>query len=118
MKAHEEEEAAASASIDEAEEELQYPFYTEGSKALLDARIYIAKYSLTRAALRIQRAQRRRDDPDEDMDAEMNWALKQAGNLSLEFSEIGDDRPLSGCSFSRDGKWLATWYVFVASCAS
>jgi len=114
MKAHEDEEAAASAPKDEAEEELQYPFYTEGSKALLDARIYIAKYSLARAALRIQRAQRRRDDPDEDMDAEIDWALKQAGNLSLEFSEIGDDRPLSGCSFSRDGKWLATWYDVVA----
>ncbi|XP_027365977.1 U4/U6 small nuclear ribonucleoprotein PRP4-like protein [Abrus precatorius] len=108
MKAHEDEEAAASVPMDEAEEELQYPFYTEGSKSLLDARIDIAKYSLSRAASRLQRAQRRRDDPDEDMDAEMDWALKQAGNLSLEFSEIGDDRPLSGCSFSRDGKWLAT----------
>ncbi|TKY53400.1 U4/U6 small nuclear ribonucleoprotein PRP4 protein [Spatholobus suberectus] len=115
MKAQEDEEAAASAPKDEAEEELQYPFYTEGSKALLDARIYIAKYSLARAALRIQRTQRRRDDPDEDMDAEMDWALKQAGNLSLEFSEIGDDRPLSGCSFSRDGKWLATCSLTGAS---
>lgn len=118
MKALEDEEAAASAPKDEAEEELQYPFYTEGSKSLLDARIDIAKYSLVRAASRLQHAQRRRDDPDEDVDAEIDWALKQAGNLSLEFSEIGDDRPLSGCSFSRDGKWLATWYVVVASCAA
>ncbi|XP_061364505.1 U4/U6 small nuclear ribonucleoprotein PRP4-like protein [Gastrolobium bilobum] len=108
MKALEDEEAAASAPKDEADEELQYPFYTEGSKSLLDARIDIAKYSLVRAALRIQRAQRKKDDPDEDTDAEMDLALKQADNLSLEFSEIGDDRPLSGCSFSRDGKWLAT----------
>ena len=118
MKAHEDEETAASAAKDEDEEELQYPFYTEGSKSLLDARIDIAKYSLARAALRLQRAQRRRDDPDEDMDAEVDWALKQAANLSLEFSEIGDDRPLSGCSFSRDGKWLATWYVFITNCAA
>lgn len=112
MKAHEDEEAAASAAKDEAEEDIQYPFYTEGSKSLLDARIAIAKYSLARAKLRLQRARRRRDDPDEDMDEEMNWALKQAANLNLEFSEIGDDRPLSGCSCSPDGKWLATWYVF------
>lgn len=118
MKALEEEEAAASAPKDEAEDELQYPFYTEGSKSLLDARIDIAKYSLVRAASRIQRAQRRRDDPDEDMDAELDWALKQAANLSLEFSEIGDDRPLTGCSFSRDGKSLATWYVLVANWAA
>lgn len=109
MKAHEEEEAAASAAKADFEEEIvEYPFYTEGTKTLLDARVDIAKYSLARAALRIQRAQRRRDDPDEDMDAEMDWALKQAENLVLDCSEIGDDRPLSGCSFSRDGKVLAT----------
>lgn len=112
MKAHEEEEAAASAVGEEPEEEmLQYPFYTEGSKALLDARIDIAKYSLVKAASRLQRAQRKRDDPDEDVDAEMDWALKQAGSLALDCSEIGDDRPLSGCSLSPDGKLLATWYV-------
>lgn len=115
MKALEDEEAATSAPKDEAEDDLQYPFYTEGSKSLLDARINIAKYSLVRAALRIQRAQRRRDDPDEDVDAEMDWTLKQAANLSLQFSEIGDDRPLTGCSFSRDGKGLATWYVLFAN---
>lgn len=109
MKAHEEEEAAASAVGEEPEEEmLQYPFYTEGSKALLDARIDIAKYSLARVASRLQRAQRKRDDPDEDVDAEMDWALKQAGSLALDCSEIGDDRPLSGCSWSQDGKLLAT----------
>lgn len=117
MKANEEEEAAASFAAEEAEEEmLQYPFYTEGSKALLDARIDIAKYSLVRGALRLQRAQRRRDDPDEDMDAEMNWALNQAGTLALDCSEIGDDRPLSGCSLSPDGALLATWYTSLSSC--
>ncbi|XP_021661738.2 U4/U6 small nuclear ribonucleoprotein PRP4-like protein [Hevea brasiliensis] len=109
MKAHEEEEAAASAVTDDAEEEmLQYPFYTEGSKEILDARIHIAKYSILRAALRLQRARRKRDDPDEDLDAEIDWALKQAGSLVLDSSEIGDDRPLSGCSFSNDGKLLGT----------
>lgn len=116
MKAHEEEEAAASAAKADAEEEIvQYPFYTEGTKALLDARVHIAKYSLVRAALRIQRAQRKRDDPDEDIDAEMDWVLQQAENLTLDCSEIGDDRPLSGCSFSKDGKLLATWYLLSLS---
>lgn len=112
MRAHEEEEAAGSAAMEDDEEEMiQYPFYTEGSKALLDARIDIAKYSIRRAATRLQRARRKREDPDEDMDAEMDWALKQAGSLVLDCSEIGDDRPLSGCSFSRDGTLLATWYL-------
>ncbi|CAL5420759.1 unnamed protein product [Camellia sinensis] len=108
MKAHEDEEAAASVTKEEAEDDIQYPFFTEGSKALLQARGAIAKYSVVRAALRLQRARRRRDDPDEDLDAEVDWALRQAGSLVLDCSEIGDDRPLSGCSFSRDGKMLAT----------
>ncbi|KAK8658423.1 hypothetical protein V6N13_036630 [Hibiscus sabdariffa] len=108
MKAHEEEEAAISAKAEDIEEDIEYPFYTEGPKELLDARIDIAKYSIVKATARLQRARRKRDDPDEDMDAEIDWALRQAGNLVLDCSEIGDDRPLSGCSFSRDGKLLAT----------
>ncbi|OMO87001.1 hypothetical protein CCACVL1_09333 [Corchorus capsularis] len=108
MKAHEEEEAAVSAKVEEIEEEIQYPFYTEGPNELLDARIDIAKYSLVKAAARLQHARRKREDPDEDMDAEIDWVLKQAENLALDCSVIGDDRPLSGCSFSYDGKFLAT----------
>ncbi|GAV89211.1 WD40 domain-containing protein/PRP4 domain-containing protein [Cephalotus follicularis] len=109
MKAHDEEEVAASTASHDAEEEmLQYPFYTEGSKELLDARIDIAKYSIVKAALRLQRARRKRDDPDEDVDAEIDWTLKQAGNLVLDCSEIGEERPLSGCSFSHNGELLAT----------
>ncbi|RYR66953.1 hypothetical protein Ahy_A03g013158 [Arachis hypogaea] len=75
-----------------------------------NARIDTTRYSLARAALRLQHAKRKRDDPDEDMDAEINWALNQAENLSLEFSEVEDDGPLSGCSFSPDRKRLATWF--------
>ncbi|KAI3933192.1 hypothetical protein MKW98_016518 [Papaver atlanticum] len=73
----------------------KYPFWTEGSKELLQARHYISRYSLVKAALRLERARRRRDDPDEDFDAE------------LDRSEI-DELPLTGCSFSCDGKLLAT----------
>ncbi|KAI9178217.1 hypothetical protein LWI28_023963 [Acer negundo] len=109
MIAHEEEEAAATTTAQyDVEEMLQYPFYTEESKALLDARIDIAKYSIVRAASCLQRAHRKRDDPDESMDAEIDWALKKAESLFLDCSEFGDDRPLSGCSFSHDGKLLAT----------
>ncbi|CAF2093710.1 hypothetical protein YC2023_063827 [Brassica napus] len=93
---------------DEEEEEVQYLFFTEGPKELREARIDIAKYSIKRAALRVQRAKRRRDDPDEDVDAESKWALKQAKGMVLDCSSFGDDRPLTGCSFSRDGTILAT----------
>lgn len=109
MKAHEEEEDAASATTEYVDEEmLQYPFYTEGSKALLEARVEIAKYSIKRASLRVKRALRKRNDPDENLDAEIDWALKQSESLSLNYSEYGDDRPLTGCSFSHDGQMLAT----------
>ncbi|KAL0359580.1 UNVERIFIED_CONTAM: U4/U6 small nuclear ribonucleoprotein PRP4-like protein [Sesamum angustifolium] len=108
MKAHEDEEAAAKVTPSEPEEDIQYPFYTEGSQALLEARREIVKYSIVKSALRLHRARRKRDDPDEDLDAEVDWSLKQAANLVLECSEIGDDRPLSGCSISHDGKMLAT----------
>lgn len=114
MKAHEEEEAVATTTAREMDEDIpQYPFYTEGSKSLLDARVDIAKYSIVRAAARIHRARRRRDDPDENMDAEIDWALRQAQSLFLDCSEFGDDRPLSGCSFSHDGQLLATRYLFL-----
>ncbi|KAF3575664.1 hypothetical protein DY000_02035804 [Brassica cretica] len=101
-----EDDAAPKDEVDE--EELQYPFFTEGPKELREARIEIAKFSIKRAAVRIQRAKRRRDDPDEDVEAETKWALKQAKGLALDCSNFGDDRPLTGCSFSRDGKILAT----------
>ncbi|CAL1372379.1 unnamed protein product [Linum trigynum] len=109
MKAHEEEEAAStSTGQDAVEEMLEYPFYTEGSWELHEARVSIAKYSVVRAARRLQSARRKRETPGEDEDSEINSSLKQAGNLALDCSEFGDDRPLSGCSFSKDGEFLAT----------
>ncbi|KAI3818636.1 hypothetical protein L1987_12451 [Smallanthus sonchifolius] len=86
----------------------EYPFYTEGSMALLKARYVIAKDSVVKAAMRLERARRKRDDPDEDVDAEINWALENTQSFALDCSEIGDVRPLAGCSFSCDGKFLAT----------
>ncbi|XP_071686650.1 U4/U6 small nuclear ribonucleoprotein PRP4-like protein [Rutidosis leptorrhynchoides] len=53
-------------------------------------------------------ARRKRDASDEDMDVEVNWALENVNTFGLDCSEIGDDRPLLGCSFSCDGKFLAT----------
>ncbi|KAI3992359.1 hypothetical protein MKX01_030080 [Papaver californicum] len=85
----------------------KYPFWTEGSKEPLRARQYIAKYSLLKAALRLERARRKRDDPDEHFDAEVDCVWAQAGSLELDRSEI-DHLPLTGCSFSCDRKVLAT----------
>ncbi|XP_057546219.1 U4/U6 small nuclear ribonucleoprotein PRP4-like protein [Amaranthus tricolor] len=107
LKIHEEEEEAASKDVVE-DEMIQYPFYTEGTQELLEARKCIAEFSIVKASQRLQRARRKRDDPDEDEDAEIDWALKQAETFVLTSSEYGDDRPLWGCSFSKDGSMLAT----------
>lgn len=110
LRAHEEEQQAVVAPAEDEGPQV-YPFFTEGSRELRDARVWIAKHSLARAAGRLERARRRRDDPDEDEEAEAVEVVGQARELVLECSEIGDDRPLTGCSFSHDGALLATWYV-------
>jgi len=58
-------------------------------------------------------AKRCNKDSDEDLEAESELVVKQAGEFVLECSEIGDDRPLIGCSFSRDASMLATRYFLL-----
>lgn len=101
----------AATADDEAEEMegLQtFPFYTEGSEELLKARIEIMKFSLPKAAGRIERTKRQRENPDEDRDAEVDSVLQRVSQIGMNYSEIGDDRPLSGCAFSPDASLLAT----------
>jgi U4/U6 small nuclear ribonucleoprotein PRP4 len=116
LRAQEDDQAAAGGVYEEEEEQIQYPFFTEGTQELLQARVDIAQYSLPRAKARIERAKRRHEDPDEDPEAEADLVLKQVGEFALECSEIGDDRPLSGCSFSRDASMLATRYFLLNTC--
>ncbi|PWA96383.1 G-protein beta WD-40 repeat-containing protein [Artemisia annua] len=80
--------------------ESEYPFYTQGLTALLKARRWIAKKLVLKAAVRLGRAR----------DGQHAWALENNAKSSFDMvsSEIGDDRPLSECSFSCDGKFLAT----------
>jgi U4/U6 small nuclear ribonucleoprotein PRP4 len=115
LRAQEDDQAAAGGVYEE-EEQIQYPFFTEGTQELLQARVDIAQYSLPRAKARIERAKRRHEDPDEDPEAEANLVVKQVGEFVLECSEIGDDRPLSGCSFSRDASMIATRYFLLNTC--
>ncbi|XP_078168883.1 WD-40 repeat family protein / small nuclear ribonucleoprotein Prp4p-like protein [Carex rostrata] len=104
------EEAEAEAAQPEETEEIQYPFFTEADLPgeLHKARLDIALYSLARAKSRVDRAKRIRDDPDEDLEKEAELAVEQAQDFVLDCSEIADARPLSGCSFSKDGSYLAT----------
>ncbi|KAL6541234.1 hypothetical protein OROHE_010942 [Orobanche hederae] len=68
----------------------------EDEESLLEAQREIAKYSIVKSALRLHRARRKRVDPDDDLDAEIDCFSKQAANSVLESSEIGDNRTLSG----------------------
>ncbi|KAG0515469.1 hypothetical protein BDA96_10G281500 [Sorghum bicolor] len=95
------------------EEQIQYPFFTKGTQELLKARVDIAQYSLPRAKARIEMAKHCHEDFDEDLEAEAELVVKQAGEFVLECSEIGDDRPLIGCSFSCDASMLATRYFLL-----
>ncbi|CAI5458178.1 unnamed protein product [Closterium sp. Yama58-4] len=83
-------------------------FYTEGSKELLLARQEIAVFSLPRAGERIRRAKRRREDPDEDEEAEAKEMIGVVQGMSMQVSEIGDERPISACALSPDASLLAT----------
>eukprot|EP00955_Chlamydomonas_euryale_P092909 364743-Chlamydomonas_euryale.AAC.108 len=84
-------------------------FYTEGSEELQAARAQIASFSLRRAAHRIYDAKRRHEDAAtaSDAAAEVAGALDDASRLVQQCSEVGDDRPISGCRFSPDGQTLA-----------
>ncbi|KAF9954688.1 hypothetical protein BGZ65_003866 [Modicella reniformis] len=98
-----EEEASESESDDEEEE-----VYTPGTESLLKARRDIAHYSLPKAAKRIARQTEESKISVavfKTMRAEEFDKLKIYANYS---SQIGDDRPLSQCSFSPNSKFLAT----------
>ncbi|KAG6552911.1 hypothetical protein Mapa_005567 [Marchantia paleacea] len=102
------EDAGTSEEVLEPEPSRLEIFYTEGSNELREARMEILKFSMPRAAMRIQRAKRKREDPDEDDNAETDEVLQGMAQTSMECSEIGDERPLSGCALSPDGFLLAT----------
>lgn len=85
-------------------------FWTEGPMELKAARAKIAQWSLQRAAARIGSGKRRRDDPGERVSARSVRlsAHAHAKHITQQSSEIGDERPISGCEFSPNGSMLAT----------
>eukprot|EP01103_Thecamoeba_quadrilineata_P013413 TRINITY_DN3720_c0_g1_i1.p1 TRINITY_DN3720_c0_g1~~TRINITY_DN3720_c0_g1_i1.p1 ORF type:complete len:527 (-),score=98.66 TRINITY_DN3720_c0_g1_i1:96-1532(-) len=98
-------------------------FYTEGSQELKQARLAIAHYSLPRARDRIAQAKKLQEDQEKELEradraetlnishtrdkhlVDLHTHLRQYTAAS---SQIGDDRPLSSCSFSPSGSRLVT----------
>jgi U4/U6 small nuclear ribonucleoprotein PRP4 len=83
-------------------------FYTEGTLELLTTRTAVMESSLVVAAQRMAAAKRKQESPDEDEAAEEAAGAATAGSLTIECSEMADERPLSGCAFSPDGAELVT----------
>ncbi|CAG8489645.1 3655_t:CDS:10 [Paraglomus occultum] len=85
-------------SLSESEEEKEEEFYTLGTQELLEARRWIARYSLPRARdrLKYQRI---------DYEVPLPQLKSSYANFS---SQIGDDRPTSQCVFSPNNQIVAT----------
>ncbi len=86
-------------------------FYTEGDDALVAARRAVAAWSLPRAAARLAASRAAAGGGLHELRA-LNAARRSsesaAARLSQVSSEIGDERPIGGATFSPDGALLAT----------
>lgn len=107
--------------IAKAEEEVsgaapeQYPYYTEGLPHLKRLRYEVAQFSLNRARKRIMAAKdeartienlyRGQYTGHEEQRKEKIKTLRQ---YASNFSNLGDDRPLTSCRFSSSGHMVAT----------
>ena len=82
-------------------------FYTEGPPELKAWRTGIVRYSLGRAAKRVG-LQRAQFDDLEGYEAAQVRDAEKGKAVMQQSSELGDDRPISGCRFAGDGSYLAT----------
>ncbi|XP_064616387.1 U4/U6 small nuclear ribonucleoprotein Prp4-like [Liolophura sinensis] len=89
------------------EEQENITWYHEGPDSLRDARIWLAKYSLPRAKARLEKQRELKDIPQTQKQAATQDLHKRLRSLTIECSQIGDNRPLSFCQFSPNCKMLA-----------
>lgn len=83
-------------------------WYHEGSDSLKHARLWLANYSLPRAAERLRMAKEAKNEPTALKNAKKQEVQKKIRALTNECSQIGDNRPISHCQFSPDSKLLVT----------
>ncbi|KAM4760848.1 U4/U6 small nuclear ribonucleoprotein Prp4 isoform 1-T1 [Cyanocitta cristata] len=89
-------------------EEYQQTWYHEGPRSLKTARLWLANYSLPRAAKRLEEARLLKEIPEATRTSQRQELHKSLRSLNNFCSQIGDDRPLSYCHFSPNSKLLAT----------
>lgn len=83
-------------------------WYHEGTDTLKQARYYMAHFSLPKANERLARQREESSIPEAQMNARNQELHKRMRSVSIESSQIGDTRPLSYCSFSPNGRVMAT----------
>lgn len=90
------------------QKEHETTWYHEGPEALRTARFWIADYSLPRAKQRLDHARELKDLPSATRAGRMVELQKKVQSLTLECSQVGDDRPISHCTFNYDSRLLLT----------
>ncbi|XP_041968755.1 U4/U6 small nuclear ribonucleoprotein Prp4 isoform X2 [Aricia agestis] len=83
-------------------------WYHEGPPELREARLWIARYSLPRAKLRLAAAREELQLPGSVRAAAKQESQRKASAMSIYCSQIGDTRPISFCRFSSDSQMLIT----------
>jgi len=72
------------------------------------ARLYLAQYSLPKAGERLTKQREEGMLGEAQLNARTQELHKRMRSVNIEASQIGDTRPLSYCSFSPNGRVLAT----------
>lgn len=83
-------------------------WFHEGPEELLNARYWIADYSIPRARERLQLAREEAKRPGAEKAARTQELHKALRNLANSASQVGDERPISFCQFSPNSELLAT----------
>lgn len=83
-------------------------WYHEGSEALRTARLWIADFSLPRSKDRLEDARKLLEVPSATKASRIVELQKKIQALAPQCSQVGDNRPISACSFSSDSKQLLT----------
>ncbi|XP_063598172.1 U4/U6 small nuclear ribonucleoprotein Prp4-like [Penaeus indicus] len=93
------------------EQEQQRPeetWYHEGPQSLKEARTFILEYSIPRARARLKKEHLDNEIPEATRTARRQEVQNKLRSFSLLGSQNADSRPISYCSFSPNGKLLAT----------
>ncbi|KAH8556309.1 WD40-repeat-containing domain protein [Umbelopsis sp. PMI_123] len=95
-------------SVKSEDEEAEEEFFTPGSQELLEARQWIAKYSIPRAKARIMQYKAEQDTPIPVLRKSRKELHDRIKNYTNWSSQLADDRPLAQCAFSPDSSMVIT----------